>query len=667
MRSVSRLGRSIGLAPLALGILALGLATPAAASDRVELRGSVPAYADSQAPAGQVPANRRLSFQVVLGFRRPAAATALAKRVSDPTSDSYRHFVSAGEFRRRFSWRRRQIRPVARWLRNRGMSVRSPTRNGVLLPAAGTAAEFERAFGTRLGRYRAYGQELVAPRSQLSVPRSLSRMVQGTIGVPEVPLSPDFVGAMPGELGASATTAGDRTTDPGPPPLGFDGIVANQPPPPHCSPFWAAETGSDLPPAYGQLPLLSICGYRAKQIRSAYGAQKLYRNGIDGSGIDIGIVTAYVSPTLQSDLDEYSDKNGIPRTRLRITRSSYTPANPNTIWDDYTEQTLDVQVSHGMAPRATIHYAGPNGLNNAIMANTRMVDQNQVDVISNSWGGPETLLPDGSYVRSAEDTFKQAAAQGITVIYSSGDFGDSIARFGIRNVQFPSSSPWVTGVGGTTLAVGPTHERVAEQAWGEAVTLLDQTTGAWNPDPPGTYAGGSTGGTSRLFPQPGYQREKVPRSYFSYFGGRARVVPDIGLIGDPMSGPGLVQTAVDPTTGAEVVTHHNVGGTSVAAPVFAGLVAVMADRNGGRLGFLNPSLYRVGQRALRRVGPARVPAVSAQVIYNNFLDASDGYKTGLISGGQYGTLTVRKGYDDITGLGSPSIPTLAKRLRRMSG
>jgi subtilase family serine protease len=224
----------------------------------------------------------------------------------------------------------------------------------------------------------------------------------------------------------------------------------------------------------------------------------------------------------------------------------------------------------------------------------------------------------------------------------------------------------VTGVGGTTLAVGPTHERVAEQAWGEAVALLDQTTGAWNPDPPGTYAGGSTGGTSRLFPQPGYQREKVPRSYFSYFGGRARVVPDVGLIGDPMSGPGLVQTAVD-STGAEFVTHHNVGGTSVAAPVFAGLVAVMADRNGGRLGFLNPSLYRVGQRALRRVGPARVPAVSAQVVYANFLDASDGYGTGLISGGQYGTLTLRKGYDDITGLGSPSIPTLAKRLRRMSG
>jgi subtilase family serine protease len=657
-------GRNVDLIPLGVGLLALGLATPAAAAHRVELRGSVPAYADSQPPAGQVPANQRLSFQVVLGFRRPAAATALARRVSDPRSASYRRFVSAGEFRRRFSWRRRQIRPVARWLRNRGMSVRRPTRNGVLLPAAGTAAEFERAFGTRLGRYRAYGQELVAPRSRLSAPRSFSRIVRGTIGVPEVPLSPDFVGAMPG---AAATVPEARTTDPGPPPLGFAGIVGNQPPPPHCSSFWGAETGTDLPTAYGQSPLLSICGYSAKQIRSAYDAQKPYRKGIDGSGIDIGIVTAYVSPTLQSDLDKYSDKNGIPRTRLRITKPSrYTPANPNTIWDAYTEQTLDVQISHGMAPRARIHYAAPNGLNNAIMANTRMVDQNQVDVLSNSWGGPETLLPKGSYIRAAEDTFKQAAAQGITVIYSSGDFGDSIDHFGIRNVQFPSSSPWVTGVGGTTLAVGPTHERVAEQAWGEALTLLDQTTGAWNPDPPGTYAGGSSGGTSRLFPQPGYQREKVPRSYFSYFGGRARVVPDVGLIGDPMSGPGLVQTAVD-STGAEFVTHHNVGGTSVAAPVFAGLVAVMADRNGGRLGFLNPSLYRVGQRALRRVGPARVPAVSAQVFYANFLDASDGYGTGLISGGQYGTLTVRKGYDDITGLGSPSIPTLAKRLRRMSG
>ena len=156
----------------------------------------------------------------------------------------------------------------------------------------------------------------------------------------------------------------------------------------------------------------------------------------------------------------------------------------------------------------------------------------------------------------------------------------------------------------------------------------------------------------------------MPRRYWDYFGGRARVVPDVSLIGDPMSGPGLVQTAIAPG-GAEVVTHHNVGGTSVASPVLAGLVALMVDRNGGRLGFLSPQLYKAGRKAVRRVGPAPHPAEAAPITYANFLNANDGFAVGLYTGGAFGTLRPRPGYDDVTGLGSPSVPILAKRLRRM--
>ena len=323
-----------------------------------------------------------------------------------------------------------------------------------------------------------------------------------------------------------------------------------------------------------------------------------------------------------------------------------------------------MQVSHGMAPGARIHYSGPDGVNDQIMAVSKLVDRNRVEVISNSWANPEVGTTK-AYFRAGEDVFVQAAAQGITMLYSSGDTGDGIEQLGIRTVQYPGSSPWVTAVGGTTLNVGPTGERVWEQAWGESVAPLDQATGAWDPEPPGIYGGGSTGGTSRVFRQPSYQRGEVPKRYSDYFGGRARVVPDVALIADPMSGPGIVQTAVDPTSGANVVTNHSIGGTSVASPVLAGAVAVMADRNGGRLGFLNPSLYRVPGKAIRRVRPARNPAVSALVLYQNSRDATGGFAVGLLSGGQYGTLSVRRGYDDVTGLGSPSVSNLAKSLRRM--
>ncbi len=654
---------------LAAGLITVGSAAPVAAADRVELRGSVPAYADPTEETGRVPAGERLNFQVVLGLRDRRGARALAKRVSDPRSDSYREFVSAAEFRRRYSWRRSEIVPVKRWLRRRGLSVGAPTPNGVLLPAAGTAADFERAFGTRPRAYRAAGQELVAPSGPLSVPRRISHVVRGTIGVPEAPLRPHLFGAG-GAVGDTPRARAAPSADPGPPLLGSLGGVVSEQPRPFCSRYWGQTIDEGLPNAYGQHPLLSICGYKARQIRSAYGAKRLHRRGIDGSGVDIGIVTGYLSPTLQSDLNAYSDENGIPRTRLRIRTPSrgYRPQSADYVWDFYTEQTLDVQVSHGVASGARIHYsgpdAGPNDSSALIVADSEMVDRNRVDVISNSWGLPE-FLTTRAFFRAGEDVFTQAAAQGITMLYSSGDTGDNIAEDGIRTVQYPASSRRVTAVGGTTLSVGPTGARVWEQGWGESAADLNGSGTAWDPQPPGNYIAGSTGGTSRAFPQPRYQRARVPKRLAGYFGGRARVVPDVGLIADIMSGPGLVQTAVD-SSGQRHVTRHSVGGTSVASPVLAGLVAVMADRNGGRLGFLNPSLYRVRGRAVRRVGPARNPAVSAAAAFNNFLNAEDGISYQLLSGGQYGTLRVRKGYDDVTGLGSPSARKLAKRLRRMS-
>ncbi len=383
---------------------------------------------------------------MVLGLADRAGARNLAESVSDPSSDSYGDFVSAAEFRRRFSYRRVELRPVVSWLRSHGFSVARPTRNRDVLPVSGTAAQFEEAFGSRLRTYDAYGQELIAPRAKLEVPRRLSGLIEGTVGIPEEPLSPDFVGAGsdPGAEDLARAAGAGGTTDPGPPPLGFDGLVGEQPKE-YCSNFWAAKFADGLPKAYGQSPLLAICGYSAKQIRSAYGAQKLYRKGTDGSGIDIGIVTAYVSPTLQDDLDGYSEENKIPNTRLRITRPpSYTPTSAENIWDSYTEQTLDVQVSHGMAPGARIHYSGPDSLAKAVQANAELIDRNKVDLISNSWGGAESGTT-RSYFRFAEDTFMQAAAQGITMLFSSGDQGDGIDSFGIRTVQYPSSSPWVTG------------------------------------------------------------------------------------------------------------------------------------------------------------------------------------------------------------------------------
>ncbi len=652
-------GRGAGI--LSLAVLAAALFPAAASARRAAVAASVPAYVASSPVVGAPAPNRTIHFDVALGLEDPYGASVLARRVSNPASDSFRKFVSAATFRRRFAWRRRQVRPVVRWLRSEGLKTHKPSRNRMLVPASGTVSDYERAFGTSLRTYRYGGQRLLAPSEPVSVPARLSRIVEGTLGIPEAPIHTDLA-SVSGPLTAEPAEA-PPTTHPGPPPIG--GGISEQPPPPSCSPYWGASILFSAPLAYGRRQPSAICGYVARQLRAAYGSEQLRKQkGIDGRGVRIGIVLAYLSPTLQADLDAYSDRNKIPRTRLRIDRPHrYTPADSSEIWGAYGEQTLDVEVSHGMAPGARIRYAGADGLNAALAAENELVGRNKVDVISNSYGGIELGAPPTEQ-KAAKQVFDEAAAQGITILYSSGDSGDYTATDAIRTVAFPASARRVTAVGGTTLAVGPRNQRMWEQGWGESTTALDDSTGAWDPAPPGEYHGGSTGGTSRLFSEPHYQRSKVPRQYSGYYGGHARVVPDIGLVGDPMSGPMVMETAIG-NDGQPLTVKYSIGGTSVSSPVFAGAVATMIDKNGGaRLGFLNPALYKLGKRAIRPVGRAR-RAVAVFRRYANGENADDGYKSGLITGGVYNTLRVRRGYDDVTGLGSPNIPPLARGLDRL--
>jgi subtilase family serine protease len=170
-------------------------------------------------------------------------------------------------------------------------------------------------------------------------------------------------------------------------------------------------------------------------------------------------------------------------------------------------------------------------------------------------------------VKPLNDTFIQAAIEGIGIYFSSGDDGDQVANLGLRSVDWPAASPWVTAVGGTTLAVTAGNNYLFETGWGTTRSILSGN--HWSPNPPGVFLYASGGGTSRIFPQPFYQVGVVPAAIAGFFGANGRAVPDVAMDGDPNSGmlEGQTQTFPD---GTVKYSEYRIGGTSLSSPLFAG-------------------------------------------------------------------------------------------------
>ncbi len=242
------------------------------------------------------------------------------------------------------------------------------------------------------------------------------------------------------------------------------------------------------------------------------------------------------------------------------------------------EVVLDIEVAGALAPSAKIVvYFAPNtdrGFLDAINAAIHD-DTNKPNIISISWGGPESSWTQQA-MQSFDSAFQVAAAMNVTVCAASGDNGssDGVAD-GANHVDFPSSSPHVTGCGGTTL-----------QASGTKIS----SESVWNN---GASGGSTGGGFSTFFAAPDFQTGVVTQKF--------RGVPDVAGDADPQSG---YQIFVD---GAQQVF----GGTSAVAPLWAGLVARLNQAIGKPLGFLNPVLYGESPNTLNDIVAGNNGAFSA--------------------------------------------------------
>jgi subtilase family serine protease len=362
-------------------------------------------------------------------------------------------------------------------------------------------------------------------------------------------------------------------------------------------------------------------------------------------------------------------------------------------------QALDVESSHSMAPDANIIFVGASDcLDTGLLSGLQTAITSGASVVSDSWGDDlGDLLDDAATKTAYDNTFMMADATGVSVLFSSGDSGDNFADFGLAAPDYPPASPYITAVGGTTLEVNQAGARAAEYGWSTGKQVLcGSPTGvtvkncgtATTPAGSLAFQAGGGGGTSYYYTQPYYQAGVVPSALAlrneDIFGPvPLRVEPDISMDADAQSGMLIGLTETFPN-GSVKYGQFKEGGTSLASPLLAGVIADADQAAGMSLGFLNPTLYKAygaHPSAFNDIVPPANPDSAAviRVDYANTVNNSEGFIVSLRVLDYQGpetycdgtgncatrdvTLTTAKGFDSMTGLGSAGpnfISALAK-------
>jgi subtilase family serine protease len=614
-----------------------------AASPRTAVERSVPTWATPERRIGPAVDSQTVEFRVYLPWRGGDDAAAYALSVSTPGSADAGKFLSPEQFRARFSPTSADAAAVTAWLSAAGFTVGYTPQNRHYVEATGTVALAAAAFVTSFSEFRYNGATLRAPNTALSVPSGLPA-IEAVVGLDE-----------------SMALVRPRIHPGAAPSPAF----VNAPP---CSAYWGEKTvqntptpdGTVLPqtPNYAWAP----CGYAGAQLQGAYGMAGAIASGNDGGGVTVAVIDAYASRTIVQDVETYSSLHGLPPLsglfRQIVAPGTFIrPQNPAQDPEGWAgEETLDVEAVHTMAPGASIVYVGaPNNYADLDSAMNHVVDQHLADIVTNSYGFSSEALPPG-YIKPFNDTLIQAAAEGISVLFASGDNGDetNAVAGATPTPDWPASSPWATAVGGTSLGIDQSNGRVFELGWETRRQLL--VNGAWAAS---TWLYGSGGGTSRIFPQPAYQAGVVPAAIANTYGGPPmRAVPDVAALGDPNTGMRVGQTQTFPD-GSVKYSEYRIGGTSLSSPLFAGMLALALQRKGSAFGLANPALYAAAGTAayvdITKQDLATYPG-DARSDYVNGVDATQGYRYSVRLFDQDAALTihVRPGYDDVTGLGAPN-------------
>jgi subtilase family serine protease len=605
---------------------------------------------------GRVEAGRRLQRMLLVLSPSVAQEAALQRLLDDqqnPKSPNYHHSLTAAEFATRFGASDAALQSVLAWLQGEGLAVERVAASKRWVEFSGTSSQVENAFHTELKYYRENGKTVLANSTDLAVPANIARMTRG-------PLSLNGFGreAPVHELRGSA--------------------------------------GRD---AHGKktvfTPNLTSVGtttYMAPQDFAAiYNTKGLLNSGVDGSGISIAVVAQ--SQVELTDVRAFRQIFGLKPNEPNVLLSGPDPGIASQA--DSEEAVLDMEWAGAVAPGATVKLvvAGSTDTTSGVdLAAAYAIDNQVSPIVSDTYRTCEQDLgSSGNAFYNA--LWQQAAAEGITVLVSSGDSGsagcDSSASLSPTSnglaVNGVASTPYNIAVGLTEFADRPLASSYSKQAdstgYTSVIGYIPET--AWNEtcDPTRTSAStncilangrftrfASAGGTSHVYPKPSWQSGPgVPAD-------NARDLPDVALSAghnETVFCTSLGGTPCQINGPQDVVGLTLVGGASVSTPALAGILALIEQRNGAWQGQVNDLLYKLARTAGNScnssdqsnpstsnscvfyditAGNNEVPCAGGSPGCSSTQTGANGFTTGHVAG---------PGYDLVTGLGSVNATNLA--------
>ncbi len=569
--------------------------------ERWLLSGHIHPKATPENDRGRVAPSMKLTYVTVMLAQSDAQQAALDQLLSDqqnPDSPSYHHWLTPEEYAQRFGVSQDDMGKIAAWLEGQGLTIAGVARSRNWIAVNGDAASIESAFQTEIHEYASPdGKTHFANSVEPSVPSALAGVVKTIRGLSNFRMKPAQL--------IKRNPISDQ--------LGTQGLT------PHTT----TPRGEHF--------------LSPNDVATIYNVTPLYTKGIDGSGQAL-VIPGQTRINL-SDIQHFRTNFGLPANNPQ-TMLVPNAQDPGISSDDLDEADLDLEWSGAVARNAKIIFVYSSDVMESVQY---AIDQNLAPVVSQSYGlcEPETPRSDALAFRGLA---QQANALGITWLAASGDAGgadcDDAQNTGLA-VDLPAAVPEVTGLGGTEFQEGSgQYWNAQNDATGaSALSYIPETTwndGSIDGDP---SAGG--GGASKYFTKPTWQTGTgVPND-------NARDVPDVSL------------TSSAEHDGYYVYSNGKLqvfGGTSVAAPVFAGVATL-----------LNHYLVSGGLEATPGLGNMNVRLYSlAQTAPSAFHDITTGDNIAIANCGSHSTtcsakpvgFSAGKGYDQATGLGSVDVDKL---------